>query len=125
LGPLDYYGGVTQTFPLLPGSPALGAGGPNATLTSPVDASATTLSVDDAAALAVTPGLTIEIDGEQLMITAVNTVTNTLTVVRGVNGTSAAAHGLGAGLFPATDQRGLPRVVLGAIDIGAFQTQAF
>jgi hypothetical protein len=87
LGPLGDYGGPTQTFALLPGSPALGAGGPSTTLTSPVDASATTLSVDDAAALAVTPGLTIEIDGEQLTITGVDIMTNTLTVVRGVNGT--------------------------------------
>jgi hypothetical protein len=56
LSPLNYYGGPTRTFPLLPGSPALATGNP-----------------------------------------------------------------VGA---PATDQRGLPRVVDGQTDLGAFQTQA-
>jgi hypothetical protein len=123
LAPLGDYGGSTQTFALLPGSPALGAGGPNATLVSPVDATATSLRVDYAAGLAVTPGLTIQIDGEHLLITAVNTVSNSFTVVRGVNGTTATAHDTGAGLFPGTDQRGAPRVVNGNVDIGSYQTQ--
>jgi hypothetical protein len=81
LAPFGDYGGPAQAFALLAGSPALGAGGPSTNLTSAIDASATTLSVDEAAALAVTPGLTIEIDGEQLTITAVDTVTNTLTLL--------------------------------------------
>jgi hypothetical protein len=123
LAPLDDYGGPTQTFALLAGSPALGAGGPGATLTSPVDATAAGLRVDYAAGLAVSPGLTIQVDSEQLLITAVNTTGNTFTVVRGVNGTTAAAHDPGASLSPATDQRGAPRVVNGSIDIGAYQSQ--
>jgi hypothetical protein len=123
LAPLDNYGGPTQTFALLAGSPALGAGGPGATLTGPVDAAATSLCVDYAAGLAVGPGLTTQVDGEQLLITAVDTTGNTFTVVRGVNGTTAAAHDPGASLFPATDQRGAPRVVNGSIDIGAYQSQ--
>jgi predicted outer membrane repeat protein len=56
LAPLGYYGGPTQTYALLPGSPALGAGDPSTPQT--------------------------------------------------------------------TDQRGLPRLVNGLADIGAFQTQA-
>jgi hypothetical protein len=123
LAPLGDYGGPTQTFALLPDSPALGTGGRSATLTSAVDATASILHVDFAAGLAVTAGLTIQIDGEQMTITEVDTSQNTFTVVRGVNGTTAVVHALGAGLFPGTDQRGLPRVVEGLIDIGAFQTQ--
>jgi hypothetical protein len=123
LAPLGDYGGHTQTFALLPGSPALGAGGPSTTLTNPVNATATSLSVDGAASLAVSPGLTIQIDSEQLLITAVNTTGNTFTVVRGAGGTAAAAHDSSAALFPATDQRGAPRVVNGNVDIGSYQTQ--
>jgi hypothetical protein len=123
LAPLGDYGGHTQTFALLPGSPALGAGGPGTTLTNPVNATATSLNVDSAASLAVSPGLTIQIDSEQLLITAVNTTSNTFTVVRGVNGTAAAAHDSSAALFPATDQRGAPRLVNGNVDIGSYQTQ--
>jgi hypothetical protein len=44
-------------------------------------------------------------------------------VVRGVNGTAAAPHGAGAGLFPATDQRGAPRLVSGSLDVGAYEVQ--
>jgi predicted outer membrane repeat protein len=123
LAPFGNYGGPTQTFALLAGSPALAAGGASATLTSPVNATAISLNVDSAAALAVSPGLTIQIDSEQLLITAVNTTSNTFTVVRGVNGTAAVAHDAGAGLFPAADQRGAPRVVNGSLDIGSYQSQ--
>src|SRR5262249_58634485 len=77
---------------------------------------------DFAAGLAVTPGLTILIDAEQLTITAVNRTANTFTVIRGVNGTAAAAHDVGAGLFPATDQRGVLRS--GGVNIGAYQASA-
>jgi predicted outer membrane repeat protein len=123
LAPLGNYGGPTQTFSLVPGSPALGAGGPAASLTSPVDAAATTLHVDSAASLAVSTGLTIQIDSEQLLISAVSTASNSFTVVRGVNGTAATAHDAGAGLFAATDQRGAPRLVNGSLDVGSYQSQ--
>jgi predicted outer membrane repeat protein len=123
LSPLADHGGPTQTFALLSGSPALGAGGPSTTLTSPVAPQATTLNVALAAGLAVSAGLTIQIDAEQLLITGVNIANNTFTVVRGVNGTSAADHDAGAGLFPATDQRGAPRLVNGSLDLGPYQTQ--
>jgi hypothetical protein len=104
---------------LLTPSPALGAGGPCTTLTSAVgDTTSTILSVANAAFLAI-PGLTILIDGEQMTITAVNTSNNTITVQRGVNGTTATTHAQGAGLIPATDQRGVVRHT--PTNIGAYQ----
>jgi hypothetical protein len=123
LGSLSNNGGPTLTFALQSGSPALGAGGPSTTLNSDADVGDTTLSVVSVAGLAITPGLTIQIDSEQMTITAVNSSTNTFTVLRGVNGTTAASHAQGANLYPATDQRGSPRVVNGSIDLGAYQTQ--
>jgi hypothetical protein len=118
-------GGPTQTIKLLAGSPAIDHGGPDTTLKSAVDALAisTSLSVVSAAGLAVTPGLTIQIDAEQMTITAVNLTSNTFTVQRGANFTTVAQHTAGAGLLPATDQRGLPRISGAAVDIGAFEVQ--
>jgi hypothetical protein len=66
-------------------------------LTAPLTASATTLSVEKA--LYFSKGLTILIDNEQMTVTGVDTVRNTLTVVRGVNQTAAAAHSLGANVI--------------------------
>jgi hypothetical protein len=123
LGPLEDNGGPTLTFALLPGSPALGAGGPSTMLVRPVDAAATSLPVDYTAGLAVNPGLIVQIDSEQLLITAVDTANNMFTVVRGANGTKATDHDPGADLFPASDQRGAPRVVDGSLDVGAYQSQ--
>jgi hypothetical protein len=118
-------GGPTQTIKLLAGSPAIDKGGPDTTLKSAVDALATStsLSVVSAAGLAVTPGLTIQIDAEQMTITAVDTTNNTFTVQRGANFTTVAKHDAGAGLLPATDQRGFARVSAAAVDIGAFELQ--
>jgi hypothetical protein len=113
----------------LPISPAVGQGGPTTSLRAgltgnPGDPGYTTVEVANASAIASTPGsYLIQIDGEQMLVTGVDTVANTLTVVRAVNGTRAAAHGRNAQVFLATDQRGLPRVVNGHTDIGAFQTQ--
>ena len=77
----------------------------------------TTISVLNAAAIAVTPGdYTIQIGQEDMLVTNVNLTTNTLTVVRGVNGTSAVAHAANAGISLATDQRGAPA----SSSIGAF-----
>lgn len=53
-----------------------------------LDASETGVDVGDGTALAV--GQTILVESEQMYITAIST--NTLTVVRGVNGTTAATH---------------------------------
>jgi hypothetical protein len=123
LGPLQDNGGPTQTRAPLPGSPALGRGGPTSALISPLrDQLTSNLQVVNAAVFASNE--TIQIDGEQMLVTAVDTKNNTLTVQRGVNGTQAAPHAAGAAIFFATDQRGLPRLVNGQEDIGAFQTQA-
>ena len=119
LGTLGNFGGPTQTIPLLHGSPAIAAGGAATTLNSAAGATDTTLAVADAEAIASTPGnYPIQIDGEQIEVTNVDLATNTLTVIRGVNGTTAAPHSVNAAVYPATDQRGSPRLVNGTLDIG-------
>ena len=69
-------------------------------------------------------GMLLSIDGEVINVVSSNLTANTLTVQRGVDGTSAAAHASGAGLFVATDQRGVgyPRAVGGRYDIGAVES---
>ena len=122
LAPLDDYGGPTQTQALLPDSLALGAGAALTSLTSDVDDSSTTMRVANAALLGVIPGFTVlQIDAEQVLVTAVNG--NVLTVTRGYNDTSATDHAAGAEVNLATDQRGSPRPVADQIDIGAFQSE--
>lgn len=71
-------------------------------LAANITASATTLTVADADGTDLngftprfSPGNLIQIGSELMDVTAVNTTTNTLTVRRGVNGTTAAAHTLG------------------------------
>jgi hypothetical protein len=120
LGPLQDNGGPTQTMALLPGSPAHSAGGAVTTLAAAVtDTVSTTIAVANAATIASTPGTyLIRIDGEQMLVTNVNLTNNTLTVARGYNGTTAATHGGGAGVYLATDQRGVPRTT--PPDIGAY-----
>ncbi len=56
--------------------------------------SAATLLPDEEGLLG--PGLIVECDLEQMLITAVNTATRTLTLTRGVNGTTATTHNTGA-----------------------------
>jgi len=70
------------------------------TLTTGVDSSATSiefegnlLSVEEEDALDA--GAIIEIDQELMICTALNTVTNTITVTRGARGTTAASHTAG------------------------------
>ena len=123
LGPLGNYGGNTQTMPLLVGSPAFAAGGAVTSLTAAItDTTSTTITVQDASAIARTAGnYLILIDGEVMLVSNVDLAANTLTVVRGVNDTTAATHSDGAGVYLATDQRGLPRS--GTPDVGAFQSQ--
>lgn len=67
-----------------------------------LSAAATSVTVgnaDGASQLGLTPrfevGQTLRIDSEYLAVTAVNTATNVLTVVRGCNGTTAASHSSG------------------------------
>lgn len=72
------------------------------TLAALLSSSATTLSVanaDGADQMGLTPrfevGQLLRIESEFLAVTGVNTATNVLTVVRGCNGTTAAAHASG------------------------------
>ncbi len=114
------YGGPTSTIALFSGSAALQTGSSVLTtalatlVPSPVN---NTFSVADATFLGV--GEVIAIDNEQMQITAINA--NKLTVVRGYNATTVAAHAFGASLTPPTDQRGFPRSVGGLTDVGAFE----
>lgn len=113
-------GGPTETIALAAGSPAIGAGAPLATLSGAVtDATNTSISVSDATFLAV--GDALNVDGEIVLVTAVDSTNNTITVTRGADDTTAATHASGTGLFLAFDQRGLPRNA--NPDIGAFETQ--
>lgn len=121
LGMLGYYGGTTQTMVLLPGSPAINAGGAVTTLAGAVSDTATTITVAAAVAIASTPGeYLIKIDGEQLLVTSV--AGNDLTVTRGVNGTTAATHNDSAPIYFVFDQRDGIRA--GTPDIGAYEFNA-
>jgi hypothetical protein len=57
----------------------------------------TTVTVNNASSIVA--GAIIEIDNELMSVTAVDAATNTLTVVRGVDGTTASAHGAGTSVF--------------------------
>ena len=121
LGPLGNYGGPLQTVGLLANSPALNTGGAVTSLSALIGATDTSIAVGSAAAIASTPGnYVIQIDVEQMLVTSVDLKTNTLTVVRGYNSTTKIGHSKGAGIFLANDERGLPRVVSGQTDIGAY-----
>lgn len=60
-----------------------------------IDAAATTLVVPDASVFPATPFL-ITIDAEEIDVTSIDLNTNTLTITRAANGTTAAAHAIGA-----------------------------
>jgi CSLREA domain-containing protein/uncharacterized repeat protein (TIGR01451 family) len=130
LGPLANNGGPTQTMALLAGSTAIDAGTDVTTLAADItDTSTTTIIVTDATSIPAGVGFLIQIDSEQMSVTSKST--NTLTVVRGANSTTAATHATGAAVNPTFDQRGTPfqRKVDGtvnppnAVDIGAFEVQ--
>ena len=61
-----------------------------------IDASTTTITVANASIFsAVAPNNKIRIDYEDMLVTNVDTGTNTLTVTRGINGTNAVVHAEG------------------------------
>ena len=137
LGPLGDNGGPTQTFALLAGSPAIdkagavtglsSAGVPNASSTSIPVPNGLVFAESSLPSLASGSYFTIQVDREQMAVVGL-TLNNrnnsaTLDVVRGVNGTAAAAHSGGALVFLASDQRGYTRGSTVAGDIGAFQSQ--
>ena len=73
---------------------------PAATRRSPAGDASLTLQADDDA-IHLSAGHTIRIGDEQLYVTAASTDdqgVTTLTVQRGVNGTTAAAHAVGSGI---------------------------
>jgi hypothetical protein len=90
--------GTTATLDA--GGLCINASAGGSTLTAAVNASATTLAVQNA--LSFARGETIHIDNEQMIVTGVDTVRNTLTVTRGANHTTAAAHLSGARLLGLT-----------------------
>jgi CSLREA domain-containing protein len=100
-------GGPTRTHSLQCTSPAIDKG--TATLTTlagAIDNAQTSINVTSAAFIPAGVGFVIVIDTEQMVV--ISKATNTLTVTRAANGTTAAAHASGAGLLPlnASDQRG-------------------
>jgi predicted outer membrane repeat protein len=124
LAALNDYSGPTPTAAVLPGSPALGRGAAPTTLTADINHTDTILPVADVAALASTSGsFRLRIDQEQMQVIRIDLVGNTLTVVRGVDGTSPTSHAANAGVSAAFDQRGFGRAGDNGIDIGAYQSQ--
>ncbi len=121
LAALANNGGPTATIALNAGSPALGKGGAVTQIAAgdnvgPGDA---TITVLNAAAVANAAGVFfIQIGGEIMLVTQV--AGNTLTVERGFFSTTATSHQPGAGVFLATDQRGVLRSTTPP-NIGAFE----
>lgn len=141
LGSLGYYGGATPTYPLTDGSGyAIHGGGPVTTLSDDVPipgADPASIIVSNGAVFAATalPPLTagsyftIQIDDEQMAVTAVQINPNgsaTLTVTRMSNSTTGDGHAAGSSVWLASDQRGLikPATFREQGSIGAFQTTA-
>jgi fibronectin-binding autotransporter adhesin len=119
LSALGSYGGPTQTFSFLPGSPALSAGTTAVltTLGDDLDASSTEIPVSSPYNVGV--GIYIRVDDEIMLVVDVPNG-NSLDVLRGQLGTTAATHSAGANLDIATDQRGILRSET-APAIGAFE----
>ncbi len=123
--PLADNGGSTPTIALTSTSLAIGAGGAVTMLAVAItNSAANTISVANAAAIAVTnpaegSGYVIVVGGEAMLVTALSG--NTLTVVRGYDGTRATTHARGATLFLGDDQRALIAATA-TPDIGAYQT---
>ncbi len=117
-------GGPTQTCALLPGSPALNAGGDLTTLTESINASTVILKVPDVSLIPTGANIPIRVEDEQMIVLGKDDFDKTLTVTRGANGTTAATHASGTILNPAFDQRGtgFPRLLNGTVDIGAFES---
>ncbi len=124
LGTLANNGGPTQTMALLSGSQAIDAGTDVTTLNGDINNAVTTVTVTDGTSIPAGVGFLIQIDNEQMNVTAKST--NTLTVMRAANGTTAGSHSNGAAVNPAFDQRdtGFPRKIGSAVDIGAFEACA-
>jgi len=71
-------------------------GGTLTTLSAAIDSSVTSVGVAKATTIPFATTYIVQVDNEQMLVTAVDTTSNTLTVTRGYNGTTAASHGAGA-----------------------------
>ena len=71
-------------------------GGALTTLLAPIDNAVTSFAVAKAQTIPFPNTYIIQIDNEQMLVTAVNTATNTLTVIREYYGTIAAGHNAAA-----------------------------
>ena len=93
-------GGPTQTLALLPGSAAISPGGALTSASSGDEVRRQQRSACRTRRRSrLTPGsYHLLIDQEEILVTGVNLVTNTLTVTRGVNGTTATTHAASAAL---------------------------
>ena len=120
-------GGPTQTLALSAGSAGIAGGGAVTTVGGSgiaATGNTVTLTTGGGAYIGnVSSGLAIpiEIDTEQMLVTGVSG--DTLTVIRGYNGTTEAAHSAGADVYFLLDQRGYsidPTTV--TPDIGSYQT---
>ncbi len=117
-------GGPTNTMAAPNGSSAQNAGGAITTVGTGGITDPTTIQipVTNATLIPLAAGpYPIQIDGEQMMVTSANPTNNTLTVIRGYNGTTAATHNAGAGVFFILDQR-LFNDLTSTPDVGAYQS---
>jgi hypothetical protein len=118
LGTLRNNGGPTETMALLPGSPAIQAGGVVTTVAQSAGTSNQTIYVANAGLIASAPGAyLVSIDGEEIEVTNADDTTGALTVVRDLNGAPAALNP-GDTVYLYTDQRGVVRGQ--PSDVGAF-----
>src|ERR1051325_6056953 len=129
-------GGPTQTIALLSDSPAIDKGmrAVLASVSTNRDASQKVIFVLNNAINSGGGGVVIQIDNEQMIVNAA--ASNSLTVTRGANGTTATAHGAGPSIYAPFDQRGLgfprlfdnPNIAPAPFgdnsDIGAFERQS-
>jgi IPT/TIG domain len=131
LNALANNGGPTQTMSVQSGSPAISAGGAVTTISAAVsNSTTTTITVANLSRLAASPlptltagwYFTIQINSEQMAVTGASATA--LTVVRGINGTTAATHSSGASVYVVSDQ--LAFVVAAnnppVVDRGAYQS---
>lgn len=105
-------GGPTQTVALIPGSAAAGTGASMSSLSSAVSNSATSFAVTSATFFSV--GDLVKVDSEIVQITGISS--QTLTVIRAQNSTTAASHSQNAVITLAFDQTGALRP---SLDLGA------
>ena len=109
IGTLQYYGGPTQTLALQSTSLAINAGGGLTIVTTNggINATATSFTVGNAAAIAVNAGsYLIQVNNEVMTVTNVNLSTNTLTVTSAAH--NATSHNQSAARLPCCRSGGQP-----------------